>query len=324
MDPLSQGLWGASFAQVAHRKAHRNRKKSIVSLTLIGALAGMAADLDVLLYSSTDPLFSLIYHRHFTHSLFFVPLGALLVAVVLFKFFKALSFKEVYFYSFMGYLSHGILDSCTSYGTLWLWPLSYERISWNVIPIIDPLFTLPLLACVVLAVKKKKLNFGKIGFLLSVTVLLLGFFQNQRAQKAIRQEAYKRGHNPESIYVRPAFFSLLSWRGLYEHNHQFFVQRVLLGVFNPNFLYPVNSIEKLNLQKHLGFLSPSSRQYKDVKTFLWFTQNFVGFDPRDKHFLGDLRYSLEPSGLTSLWGILLTPQNSQEPVQFIHRRRGKH
>ena len=205
MDPLSQGLWGASFAQVAHRKAHRNKKKSIVSLTLIGTLAGMAADLDVLLYSSTDPLFSLVYHRHFTHSLFFVPLGALLVAVVLFKFFKALSFKEVYFYSFMGYLSHGILDSCTSYGTLWLWPLSYERISWNVIPIIDPLFTLPLLACVVLAVKKKNLNFGKIGFLLSVTILLLGFFQNQKSSKGHSSRGLQKRAQP-GIYLRKTCF----------------------------------------------------------------------------------------------------------------------
>ena len=45
---------------------------------LVGAVAGMTADLDVLIRSSADPLLNLEYHRHFSHSLLFVPLGALL------------------------------------------------------------------------------------------------------------------------------------------------------------------------------------------------------------------------------------------------------
>src|SRR5690606_29471703 len=46
----------------------------------LGALGGMAPDLDVIIRSASDPLLALEYHRHFTHSLAFIPIGGLLVA----------------------------------------------------------------------------------------------------------------------------------------------------------------------------------------------------------------------------------------------------
>jgi len=49
--------------------------------------AGLLADSDVLIHSSSDPLLTIEYHRHFTHSVFFVPIGVLLAAAVLFPFF---------------------------------------------------------------------------------------------------------------------------------------------------------------------------------------------------------------------------------------------
>ena len=42
----------------------------------------MAPDLDVLFQSPTDPILFLEFHRQFTHSLVFIPIGALLVFLV--------------------------------------------------------------------------------------------------------------------------------------------------------------------------------------------------------------------------------------------------
>jgi hypothetical protein len=77
MDPISQGVVGALWAASLAPK-HKLRPTLIA-----GALAGMAADLDVLISSRTDPLLFLEYHRQFTHSLIFVPIGALIVALSL-------------------------------------------------------------------------------------------------------------------------------------------------------------------------------------------------------------------------------------------------
>ena len=113
MDPLSQGTVGAAFAQSAANK------KNIAKIGVVGFLAGLAPDLDVFIRSSTDPLLFLEYHRQFTHSLFFIPLGALIVSALIFPIVrKSLSFKATYVASFLGYATHGLLDACTSYGTL--------------------------------------------------------------------------------------------------------------------------------------------------------------------------------------------------------------
>ena len=132
MDPISQGVVGALWA------ASLAPKHKLKPTLIAGALAGMAADLDVLISSSTDPLLFLEYHRQFTHSLIFVPIGALIVALCLWPFLKrSLQPKELLTACFLGYLSHGLLDACTTYGTQLLWPFTDDRVAWNVISIVD-------------------------------------------------------------------------------------------------------------------------------------------------------------------------------------------
>ena len=138
MDPISQGTVGAAFAQSAADK------KNIGKISVVGFLAGLAPDLDVLIQSSTDPVLFLEYHRQFTHSLFFIPFGALIVAALIFPLVrKHLSFKTTYAASFFGYATHGLLDACTSYGTVLFWPFSNERLTWNNISIVCLLYTSP-------------------------------------------------------------------------------------------------------------------------------------------------------------------------------------
>ena len=73
MDPVTQGTVGAIFAQaVAH-------KRTAVWAAVCGLLGGLAPDLDVLIRSENDPLLFLEYHRQFTHSLIFIPVGGSLV-----------------------------------------------------------------------------------------------------------------------------------------------------------------------------------------------------------------------------------------------------
>ena len=172
MDPLSQGTVGAAFAQSVANK------NNIFKIGFIGFLAGMTPDLDVLIQSSTDPILSLEYHRQFTHSLFFIPFGSLIFALLIFPFVKSsLSFKTVYFVSLLGYGTHGLLDACTSYGTQLFWPFSNERVSWNNISIVDPLFTIPVLILTGTAIKTRKPLFSYCAIGWVAFYLSLGFVQ---------------------------------------------------------------------------------------------------------------------------------------------------
>lgn len=82
MDPVSQAVLGAAAAELF---AVRNQqdKAHLPVIACIGALSGMAADLDVLIQSPIDPLLFFDDHRHFTHALLFIPAGALVVAIAL-------------------------------------------------------------------------------------------------------------------------------------------------------------------------------------------------------------------------------------------------
>lgn len=139
MDPVTQGVLGAVVTQ------SQVKPKQLAQAACIGAIAGMAPDLDVLIRSATDPLLAIEFHRHFTHSLFFIPFGALICSLVLYPLLGKrwqLSFKYVYLWSFIGYATHALLDACTSYGTQHSGPLAV-----NALPGISSLWLTPPLPC---------------------------------------------------------------------------------------------------------------------------------------------------------------------------------
>ena len=91
----------------------------------------MAPDLDIFIRSMNDQLLFIEYHRHFTHSLAFTPFGGLLIGILLYLILKKkILFKDIYLYTTLGMLTHGLLDACTSYGTTLFWPFSDSRVSW--------------------------------------------------------------------------------------------------------------------------------------------------------------------------------------------------
>ena len=93
MDPISQGSLGAALAQST------SNKDNVKAATLFGCFGGLAPDLDILISSSTDPLLFLEFHRQFTHALIFIPIGALLVTAVLYRWLgKGISFKQSYLF----------------------------------------------------------------------------------------------------------------------------------------------------------------------------------------------------------------------------------
>ena len=221
MDPLSQGTVGTAFAQSTANK------NNIFKISAVGFIAGLAPDLDILIQSSTDPILFLEYHRQFTHSLFFIPFGSLIVALLIFQLVKnSMRFRTVYFASLLGYATHGLLDACTSYGTQLFWPFSNERVTWNNISIVDPLFTIPVLILTGIAIKTKRKVFSFFSIAWIVFYLSLGFVQYERALTVANELAKQRGHNPERLTLKPSFGNLILWKSIYQHNETFYVDAI--------------------------------------------------------------------------------------------------
>ena len=297
MDPISQGTVGAAFAQSTANK------KNILSITVIGFLAGLAPDLDVLIRSSTDPILFLEYHRQFTHSLFFIPFGALIVALFLYPLFrKSLSLKTVYLASFLGYATHGLLDACTSYGTLLFWPFSNERVTWNNISIVDPLFTIPILILIGTAIKTRKRLFSYFAIGWVTFYLFLGFVQYDRAFKAANELALLRGHTPERLTLKPSFGNLILWKSIYQHKEKFYVDAI--RTLQSSTWCFGESARIFDYQRHLPNLNKDSQQKKDIERFRWFSQDYLGFDA-EKNLVTDVRYSMVPNQITPMWGLVI-------------------
>ncbi|MBK7600777.1 MAG: metal-dependent hydrolase [Acidobacteria bacterium] len=140
MDPITQGILGAAASQSIMKR------RLPAAAGWIGAIGGVAADLDVLIHSASDPTVGWLYHRHFTHSLAFIPVGGFLAAL---PFLFLTRFKnhrrDVILSSIIGYATHGLLDAFTNYGTQLFWPFSNHRVAWDWIGIVDPIYTLILL-----------------------------------------------------------------------------------------------------------------------------------------------------------------------------------
>lgn len=302
MDPLSQASFGASLSQ-----SFAHDKKKQFSAMVIGALAGMTPDLDILIRSDVDPMLFLEFHRQFTHSLIFIPIGALICALIFYSvmqsrlFSSTLSFKQVYLFSFLGYATHGLLDACTSYGTQLLWPFSNTRYAWNTVSIIDPFFTLPILILCVFAVAKRNARYAQGAFVYAVIFLAAGLIQKHRAQEALYDLVAQRGHSVERMQVKPSFANRHLWKTIYEYNGRYYVDAVKL-VFDVEY-FDGSSIPKLDMQRDFPWLPAQSQQARDIERFRWFSDGFIAVSPNDPNLVIDMRYSFVPTEIKPMWGV---------------------
>lgn len=305
MDPLTQGAIGAAVPQATRNAAN------VRVAGLLGFLSGMAADLDILIRSSEDQLLFLEYHRQFTHSLIFIPLGGLLCAVALHWLLGArwkLTYVQTWLFCTLGFATHALLDTATSYGTMLLWPFSDERFSWSIIPVVDPLFTLPIIALVIASGIRQKPLFARIGLAWAALYLSLGFMQHNAAHSMAEQIAADRGHAPIRIVIKPSFANILVWRTVYETSDRFYVDAVRVGI-SPK-TYPGASIEKLDLTKDFPWLDPGSQQARDIERFAKFSKGYIAKDPQRPLEITDVRYAFLPNEISALWSIELSPDAS--------------
>lgn len=302
MDPLTQGTLGATLPQASADP------RTVSAAGLLGFLAGMAADLDVVIRSSADPLLFLEYHRQFTHSLIFIPLGGFICALVLHAVFgrkRGLSFRQSWLFCTLGYATHALLDACTTYGTMLFWPFSDVRIAWNSISIIDPLFTLPLLVLVVLAWVKRKPRYAQIGLVWGLCYMALGVWQRNEAEAMGYEIAAARGHQPLRLEAKPSFANIELWKVVYETEEAFYVDAVRTG-YSPK-VFPGDSVRKLNIERDLPWLDRDSQQARDIERFRWFSNGYIARDPVYHNRVIDIRYSMLPNQVAPLWSIELSP-----------------
>jgi len=148
MDSITHLFLGGAIAAAIAPARHRR------AALLAGAALNTLPDLDslfIVLFTG-DPVSLMTLHRGFSHSLFVLPLLGWLVwwlckrrggrvAESPLRWFWAIQ---------LALLTHPLLDAFTVYGTQLLWPLHTPPVMWSSLFIIDPVYTVWMLAgCVV-------------------------------------------------------------------------------------------------------------------------------------------------------------------------------
>lgn len=297
MDILTQAVLGAATACAFAPSTQRRLAAGI------GLFAGVLPDFDALIQSGNDPLLVLDYHRHFSHALAFVPIGALIAALLLWPWLrKHLGFRRIYAYSLTGYALSGLLDACTSYGThLWL-PFSDAKAAWNLIAVVDPIFTLLLMIPLWISLRRPASTAIYWGFALAAAYLGMGYLQQQRATEAATRVAESRGHLPQQLTVKPTLANLILWRTLYRHDGQIYADAVHVGWSVRH--YPGETAPLLGD-------TPPERAVT-IERFSRFADGWLIATPSG--LIGDARYAMLPTSLTPIWGIRWTT-NGQ--VEFV-------
>lgn len=317
MDPLTQGVLGAALPQ-----ATQTNRAHVAIAGLFGLVAGMAPDLDVLIRSETDTLLYLEYHRQFSHSLVFIPIGGALCAGLLHLVCGrrwGLSFWRTFAFCSLGYGTHGLLDGATSYGTQLFWPFSDMRVAWDIISIIDPLFTLPLAAGVVFSMVGRSAVPVRAALCWCALYLCFAIYQNGAAREMARDLAIERGHSPEQLAVKPSFANLIVWKSIYAADGRFYVDAV-----RPSFgarVYEGDSVAVLDVARDLPWLQDATQQAEDVRRFGHFSDGYLSIHPQDPKRVIDVRYSMLPNQIDPLWSIRLDPSAEADAhVVFRHHR----
>lgn len=316
MDPVTQGLFGSLWALPAARR-ERVRQAAVA-----GWLGGMAPDLDVLIRSSQDSLLQIEYHRHFTHALAFIPFGGLAVALALWPFFrKRVSFGLLYLWTTLGYASHGLLDACTSYGTYLFWPFSDQRVAWNWISVIDPLYTLPLLVLLVIAFWSRRRWPLLAAWVWMLGYMSLGAIQNHRAEQALVSWAVSKDISIERSVAKPAFANLILWRALIDDGERFHLVAIRNLPGTATQFYPGGSVERFSI----GSFDRDAQLGYDLHRFWHFSSDWLfrypDYDSESEWFVGDFRYAIDPASQRPLWGVKFDPGDPESRARYTTPRR---
>ncbi len=316
MDPLSQGVLGAALAQSAAKR------ESIKRAAFCGLIGGMAPDLDIFIRSTEDPLMMIQYHRHFTHSLAFIPFGGLIVALFLYWAFfrKKSSFAMVYLFTTLGMATHGLLDASTSYGTHLFWPFSEARISWNIISIIDPIFTFTLLIFCGLSLYRRSIFLMRVGLGLALCYLALGFVKHGMVGDVVQELAEQRGHTIDRMLLNPTIGNNFLWRTVYQSGEHYYVDAVYATLLEAPVIHEGTTAAVIDAETVFPEIGADTVQRADIHRFAHFSQDFIYLHPEKNNVIADLRYGTLPYDDKSLWGIEVTPEQPNRHVRFQNFR----
>ena len=212
MDSLTQLALGAAVGI-----AVMGRRTAAWKAALWGGLCGTLPDLDAFI-DHGDAISNMTLHRAESHALFYLTLAAPpLAGIIAWLHGERAHFGRWWLAVWLALVTHPLLDLMTVYGTQLARPFSDFPYAVGSIFIIDPLYTLPLLAGVALALGARAdrgLRWNAAGLLLSTAYLAWSVVAQQHVTSLARASLQAQGLAARDLLVTPTPFNTVLWRVL--------------------------------------------------------------------------------------------------------------
>jgi inner membrane protein len=210
MDSLSQLTLGAAVTV-----AVMGKRVPLWQAALVGAVAGTLPDLDVFI-DHGDAIRNMTLHRTESHALMLLTLIAPLLGWLVASATRSRPHWLGWTLAmWLALVTHPLLDLTTVYGTQLGLPLTDFPYAIGSMYIIDPLYTLPLLIALLVALWRRDvvgLRWNQAGLWVSTLYLGWSMVAQGIATQHIEQDLSQQAIQPEQVLVTPTAFNTLVWR----------------------------------------------------------------------------------------------------------------
>lgn len=214
MDSITHLFLGGAIAAAIAPAKHRR------AALLAGAALNTLPDLDSLFIalSTNDPVSLMTVHRSFSHSLFVLPiLGCLIWWLCRTRGKRVAESPARWFWAIqLALVTHPLLDAFTVYGTQLLWPLHTPPVMGSSLFIIDPMYTVWLLAgCVIAWFAREKTNAQRAllaGLMLSTAYLAWSLVAKSWVDEQADRDLAAMGLQDAPRFSVPMPLNTLLWR----------------------------------------------------------------------------------------------------------------
>lgn len=293
MDSFTQIALGAAVGEAT--LGHKVGRKA----PLWGAALGTLPDLDVLVNPFVSEMQALAIHRGFSHSLLFVALATPLIGYALARLHRrdGAPFSRWSLLVFLTLLTHIVLDCFTSYGTQVFQPFSNYPVIFGTIFVIDPLYTLPLVVGLLVALThppgarwRRRANYA--GLALSTLYLLLTVPNKLHVDRVFDRALQRQGHPTERVFTTPMPLTNLFWMAVAEDSTNFWV-----GYYS--LLDDERSMAFHRVPKNHDLLGDAWNA-PAVERLRWFSRGYFAVSASDgQRYVHDLRFGRSDLGLTN-------------------------
>ncbi|MFZ9588846.1 MAG: metal-dependent hydrolase [Chitinophagaceae bacterium] len=212
MDSLTHIVLGACVGELILDK--QAGRKAI----LWGALAQSVPDIDFIAGMWMPVSTELLAHRGITHSFLFAFLAAFFLALIAARWHKAepISLRKWFWFFLIEIGCHLFLDAMNNYGIGWFEPFTSQRISFNVLYVADPLFTIVALVSFLFLLfaktdHKYRLRWARVGVFASLLYLSFALFNKFSIDKKVQEEMVLKGKVSNRYFTTPTLFNNFLW-----------------------------------------------------------------------------------------------------------------